>query len=202
MVGEDMRAWHAGVSSWEGDSDTNSRSIGIEVHNPGHTLGYRDFPRVQMQAVAALCLDIQSRHAIAPHRILAHSDVAPARKIDPGEKFDWAWLAGQGVGLWVSSHSNSSSQRKPGPTPVLPPGSAQAEKVQWVPAFAGMTEWVFELQQLLKTYGYGIDETGEYDSLTRLIVTAFQRHFRPARVDGIGDEETFDTLRRLVGTLP
>ncbi|HUR44072.1 MAG TPA: N-acetylmuramoyl-L-alanine amidase, partial [Aestuariivirga sp.] len=90
MVSEDMRAWHAGVSSWRGERDINTRSIGIEIQNPGHTAGYPDFPEDQMEAVIALCRDIGKRHDIRPRNIVAHSDVAPGRKIDPGEKFDWA----------------------------------------------------------------------------------------------------------------
>ena len=76
MVDEHMRAWHAGVSSWKGDEDINSRSIGIEIHNPGHAAGYPDFPEAQMQAVIALCKDIITRHAIHPTRVLGHSDIA------------------------------------------------------------------------------------------------------------------------------
>ena len=101
MVAEDKRAWHAGLSSWHGETDINSASIGIEIQNPGHMHGYPEFPDVQMRAVAALCRDLALRHDIAPERFLAHSDVAPGRKIDPGEKFDWPWLYGQGIGHWV-----------------------------------------------------------------------------------------------------
>ena len=96
-----MRAWHAGQSLWAGETDLNSCSIGIEIHNPGHDFGYRDFPDAQMRAVEALCLDILSRHPIRPERVLAHSDIAPGRKRDPGEKFDWERLARSGIGLWV-----------------------------------------------------------------------------------------------------
>ena len=125
MAGEEMRAWHAGVSWWAGDSDINSRSIGIEIHNPGHTLGYPDFPEIQMQAVVALCSDILTRHAVHPRHVLAHSDVAPARKIDPGEKFDWARLHRAGIGHWVE--------------PVQSDGPGDAA----------------ELHALLSAYGYG-----------------------------------------------
>ena len=97
-----MRAWHAGLSRWAGETDINSISIGIEIHNPGHASGYPDFPAEQMRAVAALARDIVARWSIAPERVLAHSDVAPTRKIDPGEKFDWAWLAEAGVGHCVA----------------------------------------------------------------------------------------------------
>ena len=101
LVREEERAWHAGQSLWAGEIDINSCSIGIEIHNPGHDFDYPDFTDAEMRAVEALCLDILSRHAIPPHRVLAHSDVAPGRKRDPGEKFDWARLARAGIGLWV-----------------------------------------------------------------------------------------------------
>jgi N-acetylmuramoyl-L-alanine amidase len=101
LVDEQMRAWHAGVSFWRGARQLNDRSIGIEIVNPGHEFGYRRFPPAQMQAVAGLCLGILSRHDIPPGHVLGHSDIAPNRKQDPGELFDWAWLAGQGVGLWT-----------------------------------------------------------------------------------------------------
>src|SRR3972149_4857045 len=100
LVLESERAWHAGQSRWAGETDLNSCSIGIEIHNPGHDFDYPDFPEAQMRAVEALCLDILSRHAIPPARVLAHSDVAPGRKRDPGEKFDWQLLARAGSGLW------------------------------------------------------------------------------------------------------
>lgn len=100
LVAEERRAWHAGVSWWAGDSDINSRSIGIEISNPGHSHGYRPFPETQMLAVMALCRDIIARHAIPAHRVLAHSDVAPGRKIDPGHLFDWRGLARAGIGLF------------------------------------------------------------------------------------------------------
>ena len=99
-VDEEKRAWHAGLSYWDGLDDINTHSIGIEIVNPGHKYGYREFPPAQMNAVAALCKDILSRHAIPAHRVVAHSDIAPDRKIDPGELFPWRDLAAQGIGLW------------------------------------------------------------------------------------------------------
>ncbi len=99
LVAENRRAWHAGVSSWKGDIDTNARSIGVEIVNPGHEFGYREFPDVQIDSVIALLKDINTRHDIAPDRVLAHSDVAPARKEDPGELFPWGRLAKEGLVL-------------------------------------------------------------------------------------------------------
>jgi N-acetylmuramoyl-L-alanine amidase len=100
LVEEHRRAWHAGVSCWRGQRDVNSRSIGIEICNPGHEWGYRAFPRAQMQAVAGLSHAILARHPIPPRNVVGHSDIAPARKQDPGELFDWRGLAQQGIGRW------------------------------------------------------------------------------------------------------
>ncbi len=171
MVGEDERAWHAGVSSWQGETDTNSRSIGIEIQNPGHQIGYRDFPAVQMTAVVALCRDILARHAIPARNVLAHSDVAPGRKIDPGERFDWALLFREGIGHWV------------------PPDAAETR------ALAG--DEIADFQRLLGDYGYGIDVTGVVDDKTARVTDAFQRHFLPDRIDGVPDTAALRTARRL-----
>lgn len=109
LVEESRRAWHAGVSYWRGERDVNSRSIGIEICNPGHDWGYRQFPLPQMQAVAELSRAILARHPIPPRNVVGHSDIAPARKQDPGELFDWRWLAQQGIGLWPSSSAAAPS---------------------------------------------------------------------------------------------
>jgi N-acetylmuramoyl-L-alanine amidase len=177
LVRESERAWHAGISSWEGETDINSRSIGIEIANPGHDLGYPDFPNVQTEAVIALCRDILTRCRISPGRVLAHSDVAPARKPDPGEKFPWSKLADAGVGIWVEPTAIM-------PGPELDPGDH--------------SEIVAKLQEEFREFGYGLPTTGVYDQATREVVTAFQRHFRPARVDGIVDYSTYETLKRLL----
>lgn len=100
LVPESERAWHAGVSWWAGEADLNSRSVGIEISNPGHSHGYRRFPDAQMAALESLCRGVLARHPIPPHRVLGHSDVSPGRKIDPGHLFDWRRLAGAGIGLW------------------------------------------------------------------------------------------------------
>ena len=102
MVPESERAWHAGQSSWKGETDINSGSIGIEIVNGGPLLGFPDFPDPQIDAVIDLCKGIISRHGIRPESVLAHSDIAPARKIDPGEKFPWPVLYDAGIGHWVS----------------------------------------------------------------------------------------------------
>jgi len=181
MVSEEARAWHAGEACWAGEADINSASIGIEIHNPGHELGYPDFPEAQLAAVAALARDIISRHSIRPERVLAHSDVAPRRKIDPGEKFPWGRLAAAGVGHWV----------EPAPLVEAEPGIGVGAAG---PQFA-------ELQALLRDYGYAIEPTGVVDGSTEFVVKAFQRHFRPARVDGRIDQSTITTLERLLAAL-
>lgn len=170
LVAEEYRAWHAGVSCWAGVRDINSRSIGIELVNPGHELGYRNFPVLQMQALAELAHGILARHPIPPHLVLGHSDVAPGRKRDPGERFDWAWLAGQGVGLWPSQ----------------------------VPVNAALPTDIRDLQQNLARFGYETPQTGIYGTGTRAVVSAFQRHFRPAGANGIADAETAAILKDLL----
>ncbi len=99
LVAEDKRAWHAGVASWKGETDINARAVGIEIVNPGHEFGYEEFPDVQIGAVIALIKDIRTRHDVSPAMVLGHSDVAPRRKEDPGEKFPWERLAAEGVAV-------------------------------------------------------------------------------------------------------
>lgn len=177
MVDERLRAWHAGVSSWAGETDINSRSIGIEIHNPGHEFGYQDFPAPQMRAVVALCRDIVARHVIQPWRVLGHSDIAPDRKADPGERFPWVDLAAAGVGLWVSPCDIGGDL-----------GLGRGDHGGAVGA----------LQLALWQLGYGLSVTGVYDRPTEQCVTAFQRHWRPAKVDGRADVSTIITLERLL----
>lgn len=100
MVAEERRAWHAGFSHWSGAVDINDRSIGIEIVNPGHEFGYRAFPEAQMVAVEELLAQIVARHGISPARVVGHSDIAPTRKQDPGELFDWRRLADKGLSIW------------------------------------------------------------------------------------------------------
>ncbi|HEX4616682.1 MAG TPA: N-acetylmuramoyl-L-alanine amidase, partial [Stellaceae bacterium] len=100
LVPENRQAFHAGVSCWEGESDLNAVSLGIEIVNPGHEWGYSPFPEIQMASVEHLCRDLVARYSIPPHRVVGHSDIAPERKSDPGELFDWARLARAGIGIW------------------------------------------------------------------------------------------------------
>lgn len=109
LVAEENRAWHAGVSYWRGNTNINQRSIGIEIVNQGHELNYTTFPKAQMESVAKLCTEILSRHNIPARDVVAHSDIAPTRKKDPGELFDWKFLAEQGIGLFPSPITNHQS---------------------------------------------------------------------------------------------
>src|SRR5215213_7182643 len=177
LVPESRRAWHAGEASWKGAVDINARSIGIEIVNPGHQYGYRDFPDMQIDAAVALCRDILARRQIRRERVLGHSDVAPTRKDDPGERFPWARLAAAGVGLWIE------------PSPITGGRTLSAND---------KGSDVEQLQKQLARLGYGIEVSRFYDDKTRSVVTAFQRHFRPERVDGLADVSTRETLARLL----
>lgn len=159
LVDEERRAWHAGVSCWRGERDINSRSIGIELVNPGHEWGLRAFPKAQMESLKSLSLDILRRHAIPARHVLGHSDVAPGRKKDPGELFDWEWLAAQGIGLWYHE-----------------PNSQLSESL---------------IHQSLADFGYNMEDAPK-------AIEAFQRHFRPAKMDGVMDELCCAILSSLI----
>jgi len=180
-VPEARRAWHAGKSFWKGETDVNSRSIGVEIVNPGHEFGYRAFPDIQIEAVAGLAKDICRRHDIHPWMVLAHSDISPERKEDPGELFPWKRLAEAGAGLYVEPH------------PIVA-GLLMQEGDTGQPVEA--------LQSMLGLYGYAIDINGSFDAKTRHAVTAFQRHFRPEKLDGVADHSTIETLTSLLRKLP
>jgi N-acetylmuramoyl-L-alanine amidase len=177
LVAENDRAWHAGKAWWKGESDLNSASIGIEIVNPGHDGGLPPFPLPQVEATIALARDICARWRIPPERVLAHSDVAPARKRDPGEAFPWEALWRNGVGHWAK-------------TALLAGPALFAHEEEGPPVRA--------VQAMLALYGYGVEITGIYDSQTRRVVAAFQRHFRPERVDGEADASTVATLKALI----
>ncbi len=164
LVPEERRAWHAGRALWGGESDINGRSIGIELVNPGHEFGYRPFPEPQMAALIALASGIIERHPIPPERVLGHSDVAPLRKQDPGELFDWARLAAEGIGLWPGEVASGDKKT---PQAVFASGLAR--------------------------FGYGY-----LDEDPAAVITAFQRHFRPASVTGAVDGGTGAVLEALL----
>jgi len=163
-VPEAQRAWHAGQSYWAGARDINGRSIGIEIVNPGHEFGYRPFTGAQIGAVIHLAKEILSRHPIPAARVLAHSDVAPARKIDPGELFPWGTLALSGVGLWPQTRKARLSMK---------------------------------FEEGLRAFGYGLRP--DMDVPAETVIAAFQRHYRPARMDGVVDRECEAILASLLG---
>ena len=181
LVPEGRRAWHAGAGAWEGEGDLNSRSIGIEIVHSGHVGGLPPYPEAQIEAVIALARDICARWRIRPDRVLAHSDVAPSRKEDPGEVFPWSRLHTAGIGHWVE------------PAPIR-------DGRFFAPGETGQP--VEALQAMLALYGYDVPIDGRYDERTEAAVRAFQRHFRPARVDGVADASTITTLRDLLAARP
>ena len=160
LVDEARRARHAGISHWRGQDDLNGRSVGIEIVNPGHEHGYRDFPPPQVAAVTLLCLGVLGRHPIPPRNVVAHSDIAPDRKEDPGERFPWAALAEAGVGLW------------PGQVPDLGTHPVPAAEAAGLPA-------------TLAEIGYRVEGLA-----LPVLLRAFQRHWRPEAVTGLPDRGT------------
>jgi N-acetylmuramoyl-L-alanine amidase len=168
LVAEEMRAWHAGTSYWAGARDINARSVGIEIVNPGHEFGYRAFPATQMRAVLELAQDIVARHAITPARVIGHSDVAPIRKEDPGELFDWAMLAAGGVGLWPKAK---------------PSGWSDAEFL------VQLGRYGYDLE------GPSGTDVGK---ARRAAIMAFARHFRPAKLTDEPDSELKAVLNGLI----
>ena len=173
LVDEERRAWHAGTAYWRGARDINDRSIGIELVNPGHEFGYRPFPPAQMKALIQLIRDILARHPIPPRNVVGHADIAPTRKQDPGELFDWGMLGRAGIGLWPRFDRPQEEELEHD----LP---------------------LDEVQALLGTIGYEVPVSGRYDHMTRAAIAAFQRHYRPSRCDGNLDRETVRRLELVV----
>jgi N-acetylmuramoyl-L-alanine amidase len=171
LVPEDRRAWHAGVSYWQGQRDINSLSIGIEITNPGHDYGYCAFPPAQIEAVQALVGDIMGRHQLEADSVIGHSDIAPGRKIDPGELFPWEQLAHVGIGRW--------------------------------PRLNGTKHLISHAQAmtLLSRIGYAVPLSPELGADVLAdpsdVIAAFQRHYRPRRIDGVLDTETLSLIQEL-----
>lgn len=170
LVPEEQRAWHAGISVWQGRERLNDGSIGIELVNPGHEWGYRSFPEPQYQACIELCEAILDRWSIPAGRVLGHSDVAPDRKQDPGELFEWRRLAAVGIGIWPAAGD-------------------------------GRSRSVDHLQAELAQIGYAVPTHGRLDRATRTVIEAFQRRYRPERIDGVADPETLGQLDGLLSLL-
>ena len=179
LVPEERRAWHAGVSYWRGQTALNDRSIGIELVNPGHEHGYRGFPVMQLAAVCDVCLEVLARHAIPARNVVGHSDIAPERKEDPGERFDWAALADNGVGLW------------PAGVPDLGTGGAVRDAAS-----------LRDVRAALAAIGYRVAPEGVPDPALAAVLRAFQRHWRGEAVTGQADAGTLARLlavARMVG---
>jgi N-acetylmuramoyl-L-alanine amidase len=168
LVEESKRAWHAGKSLWRDSDDLNSVSIGIELVNPGHQYGYRPFPGTQIAAAKELIRELMERYRLPPDALLAHADVAPGRKEDPGELFPWRELAREGLGLWAEP----------------------------IPGDYGFAE-DDEVQNLLRAIGYDCPASGSYDQPTRAALLAFQRHYHPENLTGTPEKETVARLRAL-----
>ncbi|KAA5613726.1 N-acetylmuramoyl-L-alanine amidase [Rhodovastum atsumiense] len=177
LVPEERRAWHAGISYWRGHRVLNGRSVGIEIVNPGHAFGYRDFPAPQMRAVSRLCREILGRHAVPARNVVAHSDVAPDRKEDPGERFDWAGLAREGIGLW------------PEGVPDLGTDGALAD-----------AQDLRAVRAALARIGYEVAAEGPFDPALATVLRAFQRHWRPEAVTGQADAGTQARLLAVAGS--
>jgi N-acetylmuramoyl-L-alanine amidase len=164
IVDEHHRAWHAGVSYWDGIVDVNSHSIGIEIVNPGHEHGYKAFPEKQIEAVIELCLGLISKYKIHPYQVLGHSDIAPGRKTDPGELFPWEKLAEEFVGLWASSREMDFGAAKQ---------LLNDKKV---------------FHDYLVKYGY------DPKMPTERVIPAFHQHFYPEKFKKGEDPNTVDLL--------
>ncbi len=174
-VPEDRRAWHAGVAFWQGETDVNGCSIGIELVNPGHEFGYRPFPAAQMRSTTDLCRRLVERYRIRPLRVAGHSDVAPERKTDPGELFDWPMLAAAGVGHWPGA---AAGEARGASDPIADDAAERAT--------AGAA-----LRRIGYDWPEGAADTTERDGARqRAILAAFQRRFRPASITGTLDRET------------
>jgi N-acetylmuramoyl-L-alanine amidase len=180
LVAEARRAWHAGASSWRGRDDINSRSIGIEIVNGGHDFGLPPFPERQILAVIRLCQAICRRWAIPQNGIVGHSDIAPLRKLDPGERFPWRLLAEAGVGFWPSATFEEG------------PSASRSFAAEDAPDGA-----LASVQTDLRAIGYEIPETDLHDVSTTVILKAFQRRWRPSCVSGEADPETVFLIREV-----
>ncbi|MEE9272549.1 MAG: N-acetylmuramoyl-L-alanine amidase [Robiginitomaculum sp.] len=177
LAQENARAWHAGVSSWHGVTDINSASIGIEIVNGGHDFGLPDFSSAQIKAVIELCKDIKARYNLPDKAFIGHSDIVPERKQDPGEKFPWEVLANHGIGNWPIVETND-------------------RRILFEKGASG--KGVVIVQRGFANLGYNVAATGEFDIQTHYVCTAFQRRYRPDKVDGNMDVQTMEILKLLV----
>jgi N-acetylmuramoyl-L-alanine amidase len=172
LVEENQRAWHAGPSFWQGYTNLNSSSIGVEIVNLGNggdpSAPYAEYPAPQIKQVIELVRDVERRHGVRPDRVLGHSDIQPLTKQDPGPSFPWFQLAQAGLIVWPDPEATAA---------------ARARYSQEIPA----VPW---FQQHLRTHGFDVALNGQLDEATRATLSAFQMKYRPARYDGMPDAET------------
>jgi N-acetylmuramoyl-L-alanine amidase len=183
LVDEAKRAWHAGRGTWDGETDMNSCSIGIEIANGGHDFGLPDFAETQIQSVMALVKAIMDRHGLDRQHVIGHSDLAPSRKPDPGEKFPWRRLADAGLSIWP----------KPGPE--------DGNQTVVFDTLGALDARLVAMQGSLSEIGYGVTNNGTYDATLKDIIRAFQRRFRQTKADGIIDVETLALIERVADIL-
>ncbi len=195
LVDENKRAYHSGISAWRNDINLNDTSIGVEIVNPGYTADaaglkiFQPFDDAQISKVAALVKDIANRYQIPATNILAHSDVAPTRKQDPGPLFPWKKLYDQHqIGMWYDDMTRQNFL-----TQINPETFAVEQNAP---------QFVFQVQSALQKFGYGINPTGTWDKENMKVVEAFQYHFRPQKYDGIVDIETWAILQALLQKYP
>ena len=173
LVDEDRRAWHAGVSEWQGRTWLNASTIGIELVNQGYYQGpsgryWQPFAPQQIEALIVLLKDIVRRHQLPLGAIVGHSDIAPQRKVDPGPLFPWKRLADEGLIPWPDEVAVSRQQAL---------FAASLPSVQW-------------FQEQLAQQGYTLPQHGELDEATRNVIAAFQMKYRPTNYGGQPDAET------------
>jgi N-acetylmuramoyl-L-alanine amidase len=177
LVDENRRAWHAGVSSWQGNTNLNSSSIGIEIVNFGdRNGGFQPYPKAQIDVLVELVKDIVKRHNIKPDKVVGHSDIAPQRKIDPGPLFPWKRLADEGLVKWFDAAEVARRQ---------PEFEKELPDVEW-------------FQRMLAKHGFAVPTHGELDEQTMRVIMVFQMKYRPAKYDGMPDAETAAILDVLV----
>lgn len=179
LVDEEKRAWHAGISCWRGIASLNDISVGIEIVNTGHEFGYVPFPDKQMESVKKLAKEIMERHGIEARNVVGHSDIAPSRKEDPGELFDWQALAEEGVGLWPDVKKVWR-----GSDVLVEPGKEDVD--------------VARIQKMLSDYGYHIRVDGYFGSKTEDVIKAYKRHFVPEQLNVCWDKLAEERLKKLL----
>jgi N-acetylmuramoyl-L-alanine amidase len=180
LVSEDKVAWHAGKSSWRGKEKLNNSSVGIElVDIDDEGKGVKNFTSQQMNSLVWIMNDILVRYNISSQNIVAHSDIAPDRKDDPGEMFDWKFLANHGIGIFAGKVSYTENDKF-----IIKQGDKG--------------KGVLMVQKLLRQYGYKISVDGVYGNQTKDVVIAFKRHFDARKIDDVFDGKSLEVLKSII----